>query len=114
MSEITASTAEQFDAIVAAFSDRPEVMPPAGTGFGSGGLRVNGKIFAMVSSKGLFVVKLPRPRVDALVTAGEGDRYDPGHGRLMKEWLALKPASSLPWLPLAEEALTYVSSTRRS
>jgi hypothetical protein len=33
-------------------------------------------------------VKLPRERVDELVEAGAGHRFDPGHGRLMKEWVA--------------------------
>ena len=35
-----------------------------------------------------LVVKLPRSRVDELVAAGEGDRFDPGHGRIQKEWLS--------------------------
>ncbi len=77
--------------------------------FGSRGqLKVNDKVFAFVS-RGRLVVKLPRARVDALVAAGEADRFDPGHGRLMKEWLALKPKSELGWLPLAREALEFVA-----
>jgi hypothetical protein len=35
--------------------------------FGSSALKVHGKIFAMVSSAGQFVVKLPEARVDQLV-----------------------------------------------
>jgi hypothetical protein len=81
-----------------------------GRGFGSDALKVEGRIFAMVSSRGQFVVKLPRKRVDELVAAGEGERYAPGHGRLMKEWFALGPASSLDWQPLAEEARRFVAS----
>jgi hypothetical protein len=51
-------------------------------------------------------VKLPRERVDELVEAGAGHRFDPGHGRLMKEWVALRPAD--------EEACTaYVTEARR-
>ena len=50
---------------------------------GSDGLKTGGKLFAMVS-KGELVVKLPRERVDELVEAGAGHRFDPGHGRLMK------------------------------
>jgi hypothetical protein len=50
-------------------------------------------------SKGRLVVKLPRQRIDALVATGAGERFDPGHGRLMKEWL-----------PLAREALAFVAS----
>ena len=32
----------------------------------------------------------------------------PGHGRLMKEWLAVSPKSKLDWLALAKEALAFV------
>jgi hypothetical protein len=59
-----------------------------------------------------LVVKLPKARVDALVAAGEGRRFDPGHGRLMKEWLSLEPVSELEWLPLAREAMAFVASKR--
>jgi hypothetical protein len=47
---------------------------------------VNGKIFAMFGRK-QFVAKLSKSQVDALVSAGARKRFDPGHGRLMKEWL---------------------------
>jgi hypothetical protein len=67
---------------------------------------VNGKIFAMLT-RGTFVVKLPKERVDDLVEAGKGKRFDPGHGRLMKEWIAVE-AGDLPWVALAKEAHSYV------
>jgi hypothetical protein len=79
-------------------------------GFGSPALSVSGKIFAFLSSKEQFVVKLPRPRVDALVTAGVGERFDLGHGRIMKEWLSVEPEFDQDWLPLAREALEFVAS----
>jgi hypothetical protein len=34
-----------------------------------------------MSSRGKFVVKLPRGRVDELVASGQGEYFDPGHGR---------------------------------
>ena len=77
-------------------------------GFGSSALKVDGKIFAMVSSAGAFVVKLPKPRVDALESAGKGCRFDPGHGRLMKEWLVLNKKTSQDWIEFAREALHFV------
>jgi hypothetical protein len=81
-------------------------------GFGSSELKAGGKIFAMLSN-GRLVVKLPRQRVDALVAAGEGERFDPRHdGRLMKEWLAVDPSAADQWLPLAREALAFVGSKR--
>ncbi len=79
-------------------------------GFGSSALQVNGKIFAMLSN-GRLVVKLPRRRVDALIAAGKGERFDPRHdGRLMKEWLVVEPTSSEGWLPLTREAMEFVAS----
>jgi hypothetical protein len=72
---------------------------------------VNGKIFAMLT-RGTFVVKLPKERVDDLVEAGKGKRFDPGHGRVMKEWIAVE-AGDLPWVALAKEAHSYVRRGNR-
>jgi hypothetical protein len=103
MSQTEARYAELCDE----FRRRPEVSQD-GKGFGSSSLKVNGRIFAMLSSRGEFVVKLPRQRVDALVASGDGVNYDGGKGRPMKEWLALQAGSSLEWSTLAEEALVFV------
>lgn len=77
--------------------------------FGSSALTIRNKIFAMLV-KGQLVVKLPKQRVDALLAAGLGERFDPGHGRLMKEWFAVPPTSELDWLVLADEAMQFVTS----
>jgi hypothetical protein len=103
---------ERYAELVRAFLGRPEVSQE-GQGFGSSALKVRGRIFAMLSSRGEFVVKLPRERVDQLVAAGGGDRYDTGKGRLMKEWLAVKDGDERDWVPLAEEALAFVGSRSR-
>ena len=79
-----------------------------GKGFGSSALKVNGSIFAMLSSRGEFVVKLPRQRVAQLVATGDAVHYDGGKGRPMKEWLAVPAGSRLDWSALADEALTFV------
>ena len=102
----------RFEAIARALAGEPNVTvgSSAKKGFGSTALQVGGKIFAMVSANGSFVVKLPKQRVEALEASGAGLRFDPGHGRLMKEWLALDPASNEDWLSLAREALTFVAS----
>ena len=106
-----ASAEARYATLVKAFLREPEVTQE-GKGFGSAALKVRGSIFAMLSSRGDFVVKLPRQRVDALVDSGDGYRYDPGRGRLMKEWLAISPTSSLDWSLLANEALTFVAAAR--
>ncbi|WP_028103296.1 hypothetical protein [Pseudoduganella violaceinigra] len=81
-------------------------------GFGSSALKVNGKIFAMVSAADEFVVKLPRTRVDELEASGIGHKFDPGHGKLMKEWLALNPQATGQWTSLAQEALRFVGGAK--
>jgi TfoX/Sxy family transcriptional regulator of competence genes len=74
--------------------------------FASWGLKVDGKIFAMVV-RGKLVVKLPRPRVEELVASGAARPFDPGHGRLMKEWAELEGARP-PWTGLVREARQFV------
>jgi hypothetical protein len=102
------SPEERYAVLVRAFLRKPGVTQD-GKGFGSTSLKVKGKIFALFSSRGEFVVKLPRRRVDELIAAGKGHRFDPGHGRLMKEWFAVRSNSSEDWTRLAGEALTFVA-----
>jgi TfoX/Sxy family transcriptional regulator of competence genes len=83
-----------------------------GRGFGSTGqLKVDGKIFAMLV-KGRLVVKLPRDQVDGLVDSGDGERFDAGKGKPMREWFALSPTSNKRWLALAREAMEFVEGKR--
>jgi hypothetical protein len=76
--------------------------------FGATSLKSNGKIFVMLVHDRL-VVKLDRRRVDELVEQGVGERFDPGSGRLMREWLAIAPASVEVWDLLAIEAEAFVA-----
>ena len=97
----------RFARVVAAFA-RDRQVTSGGKGFGSTGLKVNGKLFAMVSARtGQFVAKLPKDRVDVLVRAGEGTQFDPGHGRRMKEWVAIDDEAA-DWVALAREARAFV------
>ena len=96
-----------YKKVVRAFSADKRVSVGDGKGFGSGGLKVNGKLFALVSSRGQFVVKLPKARVAELVAQRKGEPFDPGHGRLMREWLALDGGEA-EWVKLAREARKFV------
>ncbi|HKV30244.1 MAG TPA: hypothetical protein VJT14_04425 [Candidatus Dormibacteraeota bacterium] len=107
-----ATTPDQRYALLVKAFLRKEGVTQEGRGFGSSSLRIGGSIFALFSSRGEFVVKLPRSRVEELIAAGDGHRFDPGHGRLMKEWLALRPTSSRDWASLAKEAMKFVGSDR--
>jgi len=114
MNHATITPEARYDTLIETLLGHPDVTlgSPGKKGFGASGLQIGGKIFAMVSN-GRLVVKLPRPRVDALVAAGVGERFDPRHdGRLMKEWVTVDPASEEGWLPLAREAMAFVASTR--
>jgi TfoX/Sxy family transcriptional regulator of competence genes len=94
----------RFRPVVDAFANSPDVTE--GKMMSSYGLKVNGKIFAMFGRK-QFVTKLPKARVDALVNAGVGKNFDPGHDRLMKEWVVVADGGP-DWLDLAKEAYEFV------
>jgi hypothetical protein len=104
----TAPLDPRFRPIVDTFSSDGQVTY-GGKGFGSSGLKVKGKLFAMIASKGEFVVKLPKERVDELVSLKKGKYFDPGHGRLMKQWITLRVPPSA-WIEFAKEARAFVGS----
>jgi hypothetical protein len=88
---------------------------PRSTGrkrFGADALRLpdGGPMFAFVS-RGRLVVKLPRARVDELIAARSCQRFDPGHGRIMKEWAAVVD-DALPWTELVREAHRHAAKKR--
>jgi TfoX/Sxy family transcriptional regulator of competence genes len=93
-----------FRPVVDAFADHRDIT--SGKLMSSYALKVNGKIFAMFERK-QFVAKPPKSQVDALVSAGARKRFDPGHGRLMKEWLVAADGGP-DWLELAKEAYNFV------
>jgi hypothetical protein len=109
---------ERFATLVASMLERPgtshgsgDANPGPQRAFGATSLKTNGKIFAMLV-KGRLVVKLDRERVDALVGSGAGTNFDPGHGRLQKEWLDIDSDSDETWLELATESETFVAKRR--
>lgn len=84
----------------------PDLEPSAM--FGSQGLKLGGRNFALLV-KGSLVVKLPAGRVDDLCAAATGSRFEPSPGRQMRQWLALPPDSGEADALLAE-ALAYARS----
>ena len=104
---------QQFDRLVAAILGRERSGTTHGTpgaaqrAFGATSLKADGRIFAMLV-KGQLVVKLPRERVEELVETGAGARFDPGHGRRQKEWLAVASDDEADWLALAIESEAFV------
>ncbi len=95
-----------FERSIAPYLGGPGVT--AGTGFGANaGLRVGGRIFAMLHGSAL-VVKLPAARVDEAVAGRLGRRFEAGRGRPMREWLEVPTAHAGEWPQLVEEAFRFV------
>jgi hypothetical protein len=101
--------ARRYESLVKSMLAGSRAQIGEGKGFGSTGqLKVDGKIFCMLAQDRL-VLKLPRERVDDLVASGEGERFDAGKGRPMREWFALSSSSKKQWPALAREALLFIS-----
>ncbi len=98
--------------LIVALTRAPGVRVERGWGSSTVTLKVRGKIFAMIRGDEL-VLKLPKARVDALVEATSGSRFDPRRdGRAMKEWVVL-PRRGGGRIALAREALRFVSGHAR-
>ena len=121
-SQVAGDVARRVAGVIEAFRADPGLTPviqefeankaSGARKFGSNGLKVNGKLFALFT-QGTLVVKLPKERVTALIAAKAGKAFDPGHGRLMKEWVALtSPKAS--WIDLAKEAYRFVRDGGRA
>lgn len=81
--------------------------------FGSPTLPTGGKVFAMVV-KGRLVAKLPHDQVSRLLASGDGEPFDPGHGRVMRQWVSLRPADPATLARLVDRARTYVAAGARA
>ena len=79
--------------------------------FGTNALKVGGKLFAMMV-RGKLVLKLSQARVDELVDAGGGARFEPAAGRVMKQWLVVGDTPR-PWVELVREAHAFVAAAAR-
>jgi TfoX/Sxy family transcriptional regulator of competence genes len=100
------SVEKSFAAVSERLSQEPDV--EQGSAFQSPGLKVHGKIFAMLV-KGELVVKLPAERVNELVSAGAGRPFESGR-RVMKEWVSLRPADEEAYAAYVVEAHNFVAA----
>ncbi|MEP6598871.1 MAG: hypothetical protein ABJB98_05415 [Actinomycetota bacterium] len=105
---IEARAQELFEAVVARYDGEPGVS--YGRMMASNGLRIEGKIFAMLV-RGRLVLKLPAERVTALVVDGFGEPFEPRPGRRLKQWVSLdvpQPPLQSRWHELTAEARVFV------
>jgi hypothetical protein len=85
-----------------------------GTMMGLPCLRVGGAFFASCDHRtGDLIVKLPRERVEQLITSGEGKPFAPA-GRTFREWVLVDDRDQTRWAELIDEALAYVSGKASS
>jgi TfoX/Sxy family transcriptional regulator of competence genes len=78
--------------------------------FGSTGLRVRGKVFAVAAHSGGLLIKVPEAHADALVAAGTAERMVMG-GVPRREWVLVPDeADDTVWSEQLDVAYTYVES----
>ena len=93
-----------YDRIVDEVGTRPGV--GAGRILSSEGLHYRGKYFVAPNRNGLLV-KLPADRVVELVDDGTGVPFETGRGRVMREWVVIRPEHRRRWRSIALEALAF-------
>jgi hypothetical protein len=96
---------EIFDPVAERYLGRADV--DMGRMFASEGLRVRGKIFALISFDGQLMLKLPAVRTVALVEDGDATRVEMA-GRSMREWVSVPVERPALWEPLIAEAFAYL------
>jgi len=105
-----ATPEELFRAVLAHHADAVDPQPKRG--FGSGALKVEGRIFASLS-KGRLLLKLPERDVERLVASKQGERFSTGLARTKKEWVTIGPSDAATWIALSQQARTYVCGLAR-
>ena len=76
------------------------------SGRGAQGIKLGKKLVVMFM-KGDLLVKLPEERVSEIIAAGDGEPYDPGTGKPMKNWVLVRETRRDLWIKYAEEAKGY-------
>ena len=69
-------------------------------------LKVKRKMFVLRNKENI-TVKLPKERVTELLNSKEGLPYDPGNGKIMKEWVTIPLKDSDKWIDYAKEAMKF-------
>ena len=76
-------------------------------------VRVAGEFLALVDFKDSgLVVKLPRERVDQLISQGIGRPFAPA-GKVFREWVSIPEAKPRQWRALLREGIAFVSEPKQ-
>ena len=87
------------------FMDDDEVV--VNSGKGAQGIKHNNKMFIMFY-KGDLLVKLSPDRIQELISSGDGQAFDPGTGKVMKDRVLIPHSKKELWIALCEESKRYV------
>ena len=87
--------------VKAHFANDPEVEVLKGRG--AQGIKRGGKLFVMFM-KGDLIVKLPENRVKEIIDTGDGEPFDPGTGKPMKNRVLIPARKKDMWIKYSEEA----------
>ena len=98
----------RFEKLIQQLAEGDTTDTPRRAGFGTGSLFAGRKMFGLLDQSGALVLKLPPPKVEALIAAGTGDPWHPGNGRPLKEYVAIAFARQARWLALAKESRAYM------
>ena len=93
-----------YDAVKEHFEGVDDVVVNAGRG--AQGMTLGGKMFVMFY-KGDLVAKLAPERVAELVDAGDGEPFDPGTGKPMKDRVLIPASKQGTWVAMCEESAEY-------
>jgi len=98
--------ADRFETLAEEFLGDPAIA--RASMFGMTVLKVGKRVFAALAD-GQLIVKLPPPRIEALVSTGVASRFQPfGGPKQMKEWIALPADGTADWVALANESRAFV------
>ena len=87
--------------IKAHFADDSEVEVLQGRG--AQGIKRDGKLF-VIFIKGDLIAKLPEQRVKEVIDSGDGEPFDPGTGKPMKNRVLIPASKTDYWIKYSEEA----------
>lgn len=87
-------------------------VPSDSAKFGANALRVDGKIYAALTRRRHLLLKLAPARVAELLAGGRAQPMESG-GRVMRGWITLAPDEAELWIPLSNEARTFVATETR-
>lgn len=73
-------------------------------------LKIKRKMFVFFNKIDAIVVKLPKNRVSELLESKEGLPYDPGNGKIMKEWIIIPKQFSEKWFDFSKEGMEFAET----